>query len=253
MSWLKVDDNFMSHPKVLALGRGASDAITLWLTGAVYASAHLTDGFVPYGVLRLAPLSAAAASRAAEALVRVGLWEESAGGWAIHDYLDYNPPKAKVEAARAVRQARAQAGAEARWHPDSLRDAASIATGMSSSTTAVDAPLPSPPVPASPVPSRPISEDESSSAHHIRAGLSRAGDDLEPDSDLEAVVKAFADRCIHQPTASQIQNGLSDWVAIDGAPFLLAQIAAAPAGISRYDLFGHLEAAVHDRRNGSSL
>jgi hypothetical protein len=104
MPWFKVDDLFPDHPKVLALGDDAPDAIACWLLSGTWSARHLTDGRVPRSVLKTMPMTAADADRAANALVRVGLWEpDGDDAWRIHDWADYQPTRAAVEARREVR------------------------------------------------------------------------------------------------------------------------------------------------------
>jgi hypothetical protein len=95
MTWIKVDDSFGDHPKVMALGRDRLAGIGTWVACACYCARHLTDGFVP---------SAAAAAignpRALRRLVDVGLLDEVPGGYQLHDWLNYNPPRDKVLAER---------------------------------------------------------------------------------------------------------------------------------------------------------
>lgn len=103
MAWAKIDDQFADHPKVIAAGPLAS---WLYVCGLTYCARLLTDGFIPTGQVRkLADLDRA--MDLAQSLVEVGLWEEVAGGYLVHDYLEYNPSKERV---LATREARAQAG-----------------------------------------------------------------------------------------------------------------------------------------------
>src|SRR6266702_3713986 len=88
MSWLRIDDHFADHPKLLRAGPIAG---WLHLAGLCYSARHLTDGFLPI--------------EAVGTLVRVGLWEEWRDedtflGYRIHDYLKYNPSRAEVEGER---------------------------------------------------------------------------------------------------------------------------------------------------------
>src|SRR5690606_5177208 len=49
--------------------------------------------------------------KAADLLVKVGLWEPAEGGFQIHDYLDYNPSADDVRAEQArISESRAKAG-----------------------------------------------------------------------------------------------------------------------------------------------
>lgn len=100
MAWVKLDDQFFRHPKVLAAGRDARD---LYLAALCYCNSGLTDGLLAAAVM---PLLAAEtmvpdAGAAAERLVTVGLWEPDGDGYRIHDYLDYQPSAAQVRAQRA--------------------------------------------------------------------------------------------------------------------------------------------------------
>lgn len=101
MSWLKVDDQFTDHPKVLALGKDRFAGIGLWVIGSCYAARFLTDGYIPATALP------SGTRRLAHRLVDVGLWDHAPDGYRIHDYLDYQPNRVD---ALAVKQARAEAG-----------------------------------------------------------------------------------------------------------------------------------------------
>jgi len=97
--WFKIDDNFWGSPKRMAC---TPDAIGLWTTAGSWCSQQLTDGFVPKHVL---PILGGTA-RLAQKLVSVGLWEEVDGGWHFHDWDDYQPTKAAVEAERLAARER---------------------------------------------------------------------------------------------------------------------------------------------------
>lgn len=110
MSWLKVDDGFPSHEKVMALSEGPcrGDAIALWVFAGCWTSHALREGFVPNGVIRAYGFHLEAASE----LVRVGLWVAAEGGYRFHDWADYQPSAAQVEERRragAERKARSRA------------------------------------------------------------------------------------------------------------------------------------------------
>lgn len=91
MSWVKVDDKFPRHPKVCALPAAAA---ALWLSACCWASEYKTDGFLPASVVATLPWYTA---KAVPALVAGGLWEETEGGWHIHDFTRYNPSSADRE------------------------------------------------------------------------------------------------------------------------------------------------------------
>lgn len=96
MTWVKIDDKFPDHPKVIEAGPLAG---WLYICGLAYANRYLTDGFVPERqVNRLCDVDGV--DELATDLVRVGLWEIVEGGYQIHDYLEYQPSAEKVRAER---------------------------------------------------------------------------------------------------------------------------------------------------------
>lgn len=83
MSWLKIDDQFPDHPKIVEAGPLAS---WLHVCGMAYCARYLTDGFIPADqVSRLANLSSP--HNLSAKLVRVALWEPVSGGFQICDWL----------------------------------------------------------------------------------------------------------------------------------------------------------------------
>jgi len=95
VTWVKLDDGFADHPKIIALTPQARD---LFIWGLCYCARQLTDGFIPKRSVSgcgTVPRSETR-RRAIAALVQVGLWVEVEGGWQVHDYLDYNPNRARV-------------------------------------------------------------------------------------------------------------------------------------------------------------
>ena len=101
MSWVRLDDTFTEHPKVLAVG---GDAAWLHVCALSYCNRLETDGEIPEAILhrlsdRKNPLALA------ERLVVAGLWDHAAFGWVIHDYHDYQPSKADLEERRARQSA----------------------------------------------------------------------------------------------------------------------------------------------------
>ena len=103
MSWLKIDDQFPDHPKVVEAGPLAS---WLHVCGMAYCARYLTDGFIPGGqVKKLADVDDAPGL--AEKLLKAGLWDRVDSGFQVHDYLKYNP---SAEQVKATRKARAESG-----------------------------------------------------------------------------------------------------------------------------------------------
>ena len=92
MAWVKLEDTFVEHIKVLNAG-----ALAGWLhvCAISYCNRNLTDGYVPGAVARrLADIPTP--QKHIDALVREGLWVESGPDYLLHDFLEYQPSKAKV-------------------------------------------------------------------------------------------------------------------------------------------------------------
>ena len=104
MAWVKTDDGLPQHPKMLRAGYAA---YALWHMGLSYCNRNLTDGFLPTEALGILGPPVPNATKVAERLVEVGLWEKVNGGWTYHDYHDYQPSSEQV---RELREKRAQAG-----------------------------------------------------------------------------------------------------------------------------------------------
>lgn len=108
MAWIKLDDNWMDHPKIIRAGRDARD---MWLASITWCAKHLTDGYFPKNLLPqlavMAGIDVANCQSFANVLLEVCLWDASGDQYIVHDYLDYNPSK---EQATATKEARKQAG-----------------------------------------------------------------------------------------------------------------------------------------------
>jgi hypothetical protein len=112
MPWGRLDDSLYDHPKlddlpadaeVLESFEDAHDdllrlaALGLWARSVSYSNRHLTDGILTRSaVIR----KLGGTSELADALVIAGLFERTATGYAIHDFLDFNDSRADVLARR---------------------------------------------------------------------------------------------------------------------------------------------------------
>jgi hypothetical protein len=116
MPWGILDDKFHSHPKTrLAISLDPT-SITLWAVAYSWIADQRTDGFIPAYMLG----ALAGSEQALAALLKSGLWKESADrdGWVMHDYLEYNRSKKQIESDRAAtskaRSIAGKKGAQAR-------------------------------------------------------------------------------------------------------------------------------------------
>lgn len=106
MTWGKMDDKFHRNRKVRELRRlkGGREALGDW---AFWWSWCLDDAELT-GVIPSFELDAAGL-RSAKLLVQVGLWDEVEGGYAFHDFHEYNPTKAQREAKKTADRERVSA------------------------------------------------------------------------------------------------------------------------------------------------
>ena len=91
-TWIKIDDTFPNHPKVIGL---TDKAFRVHITGLCYCGTYLTDGFVPMNaVAKWADEN----MEVVVSLVVAGLWREdvSNNGFRIHDYLAHQTSKKQV-------------------------------------------------------------------------------------------------------------------------------------------------------------
>lgn len=96
--WIKIDTSYLRNPKITAL---TPSATLLHLASILWTADHLTDGNLPGHILgelaHLARISKASATKRADELVKVGLWDANGSGWYVHDF-----EKMNAQAMRAV-------------------------------------------------------------------------------------------------------------------------------------------------------
>ena len=95
MGWVRLDDNFADHPKVIAL---SDKAFRLFITGLCYSNRQLTDGIIPYQIVNAwvgdDPM------KPSDELEDQNLWERVGKGFMIRSYTEYQPTKEKVNKKR---------------------------------------------------------------------------------------------------------------------------------------------------------
>ena len=112
MAWLRIDDQFASHPKLLKAGPFAT---VLQIRALCYASQYLTDGFLPSEAVDMLCTDLPVKPESwGTYMVSVELWELNEGGFKIHDYLVYNPTREYVLKRKQQLIASGQAGGLAR-------------------------------------------------------------------------------------------------------------------------------------------
>ena len=104
MSWLRLEDNMLDHPKWRrAIREGGDGALTVWFRLVSWCSRHLTDGAIPADMLQQLTEVGRARDRrkVLDGLVSGGLLViDGSGSGRIVDYLERNPGRDQVLAAR---------------------------------------------------------------------------------------------------------------------------------------------------------
>ncbi len=106
MPWARLDDEFFSHPKVRKAWR-CRPAVGLHALAMSFCMRHGTEGKVPVEFVEDQLPDSGERAAVVDALVGAGLWESSGDGWAIHDFLEFNPSNADIEARREADRQRA--------------------------------------------------------------------------------------------------------------------------------------------------
>ncbi len=101
--WVKLDDDFFENPKTGPLSKSAK---LLYLAGLTYCAKSLTDGRIDARGVKVVRALAEASAKTVAELEAAGRWEKNGNGYIVHDYLDYNPPAAKVLAQRKAARER---------------------------------------------------------------------------------------------------------------------------------------------------
>jgi hypothetical protein len=110
MTWVRIDDQLHSHPKIRHAWRIEPAAIGLHVLALSYASCHLTDGTISEDFVHYQLPVQSKRDKAIEALEESGLWERNGSAWTIHDYLEYNRSRAQTVARRQADAARKRGG-----------------------------------------------------------------------------------------------------------------------------------------------
>lgn len=118
MTWLRTDDGFPEHPKCDALAAHFGDdwatlnlAFALWHHMGCDCASRRTDGaFDSARAYRVMRAPREVVDKALAGLVKVRLLERKRDGFLFHDWAEYQPTKAQLDAERAQKTAR-----QARW------------------------------------------------------------------------------------------------------------------------------------------
>jgi hypothetical protein len=166
--WVKVDDGFVEHPKVIAaaghLGpNGVGRVVAVWLEAICYTARNLTDGLVPFLIARKfisdrRPLEVLDVM----ALPDVRLMIKVARAYRFHNYDRYQPSAASV---KDKRQRDRDYKAAHRFSRNDGRDSAPIRERIAEDS----APIPERSRARDPVPSRKEKKEQCADAHASRS------------------------------------------------------------------------------------
>jgi general stress protein YciG len=158
VTWVRIDDEFARHPKVVQAG---PLGMAMQVAGLCYCNQYLTDGFIPDavvpGLLSLDGLGMrmwkgemigggedASWQFVADDLEDADLWIRVDGGYRIHDYHDYQPSKAEV---LALKEARKDAGRKGGKASSRAKDKQVLEQTVSNGSSKTEAKLNPVPVP----------------------------------------------------------------------------------------------------------
>lgn len=158
MPWVRIDEEFPLHPKVLTAG---PLGMAMQVAALCYCNRYLTDGFVSQavipGLLNLEGLGMrhwmgelvgggqdATWQLVIEDLLAAGLWDEEKGGYRIHDFHDFQPSREATLKLRADRSAAGQKGGLARSQASAKQVLEQTPSKRSSKTQAKSKPVPVP-------------------------------------------------------------------------------------------------------------
>jgi hypothetical protein len=148
VTWFKVDDGFMTNPKVLSIPRAQRlECLGLWVSSGAWCARHLTDGRVPAYMLE----ELGANLSHGDMLADSGLWVRDGDDYRFNDWEEYQPMKRDVVATRESERRRKEAY-RARKGGTKGESPEPVPMGPDRSATVVDN------TPTRPDPTRPVKE-----------------------------------------------------------------------------------------------
>lgn len=128
MGWVKIDDGFFDHHKVIDL---SDKAKLTFLAGLCHCNKNMTDGFVSAAAARFIVGGLGAPKKVTNELVDVGLWHKRADGFDVHDYLEYQPTAEQERKRRADTKERVRNMRQRRRNPPGNAVTTNVTNGVS--------------------------------------------------------------------------------------------------------------------------
>jgi hypothetical protein len=141
MTWIRLDDGFISHPKTLSLPH---KSIVLHIAGLTYCAMQLTDGKIPKSAIVLVLAQARVTKASMEPLLSLKMWRDQGDHYVIHDYLKYQESR---ETVLTRRDKWAESKRHKRGSSKGESDGESTADTWQDSNVESAHPIPSPPIP----------------------------------------------------------------------------------------------------------
>lgn len=135
MVWVRLDDGFTRHPRMVAAGLHGR---ALFIAGLCYCGTHITDGKIPKAAVPMLCAEAGVPGKTWHKLLEVGSWVDHGDEIEVHDWLVYNPSRAKILADR-------EAGAERQRKSRESRGSSRVTGRVSDGVSAPDPSRPVPP------------------------------------------------------------------------------------------------------------
>ena len=205
MAWFKIDDKLITSQKVLMIPRSLRPtALGVWTLCGTWSAHAMSDGFVPDHVLD----EYGCTDEVRHALLFSGLWDDAEGGIEFHDWCDYQPTRAELEAKRDAVSAKRADAAKKRWDTSCKPDANAIQTDANRMQN--DAPNPNP----NPNLTTPKGVEEK--AHRIPTdfevteSMAQWAQREFPNTDIRRETEAFVDYWTALPGAKALKK---DWPA----------------------------------------
>lgn len=118
VAWVRLDDHIDENPKIQ---KASPLGFALFVAGLAYCNRNMTDGFIPWSAARgllswqfldgdfVKTIAVTCGLRGDDVvsdmvialLLQAGLWEQSEGGYRVHDYEKYQPSREEILKQRA--------------------------------------------------------------------------------------------------------------------------------------------------------